>query len=197
LPSAVAFTVTVSVAKLSVIEVAAEPVVIEIVLSVASPVVTVNVPVSEPAAMLPISPLTTSVADPASVSTLLFANAPAFTVMASPAPFAVIVVVLVPVVIATPSSVASPVVTVNAAVSDPAVMSPISPVTTSAADPASVSTLLLANAAAFTVSVSLAEEPVIEVVFVPIVIAMPLSTVLFPVVTFQRTAETGCVQITL
>ena len=62
--SAVAFTVTVSVPKLSVIEVAAEPVVIAIVLSVASPVVTVSAPVSELAVMLPISPLTTSAAEP-------------------------------------------------------------------------------------------------------------------------------------
>ncbi len=65
--SAVAVTVTVSVLKLSVIEVAAEPVVIDMVLSVASPVVTVSAPVREPAVMLPISPVTTSAAEPTSV----------------------------------------------------------------------------------------------------------------------------------
>ena len=53
------------------IEVAAEPVVIAMVLSVASPVVTVSAPVNELAVMLPISPLTTSAADPTSVSVVL------------------------------------------------------------------------------------------------------------------------------
>ena len=72
--SAVAVTVTVSVAQLAVIEVAAEPVVIAIVLSVASPVVTVSAPVSEPAVMLPIRPVTTSAAEPTSVSAILLAK---------------------------------------------------------------------------------------------------------------------------
>ena len=45
--SAVASTVTVSLAPLAVIEVAAEPVVIEMLLSAASPVVTVSAPVSD------------------------------------------------------------------------------------------------------------------------------------------------------
>ena len=82
--SAVAFTVTLSVLKLSVIEVAAEPVVIDIVLSVASPVVTVSAPVREPAAMLPISPVTTSAADPVNVRAVLLASAVASTLSVTP-----------------------------------------------------------------------------------------------------------------
>ena len=66
--SAVAFTVTISLAPLAVIEVAAEPVVIEMPLSVASPVVTVSAPVREPAAIFPTRPVTVSAAEPTSVS---------------------------------------------------------------------------------------------------------------------------------
>ena len=57
-----------SLAPLAVIEVAAEPVVIEMPLSAALPVVTVSAPVSELALMSPTSPVTTSAADPVSVS---------------------------------------------------------------------------------------------------------------------------------
>ena len=95
-----AVTVTVSVLKAALIEVAAEPVVIAIVLSAASPVVTVNAPVSEPAAISPTSPVTTSAADPASVSTVFCARAVALTVTTSLAPLAVIEVAAEPVVIA-------------------------------------------------------------------------------------------------
>ena len=77
--NAVAVTVTISVLKLSMIEVAAEPVVIDMVLSVASPVVTVSAPVREPAAIFPISPVTTSAAEPTSVRAVLLANVVALT----------------------------------------------------------------------------------------------------------------------
>ena len=87
-------------APLAVIEVAAEPVVIAIVLSVASPVVTVSAPVSEPAVMFPISPVTVSAAEPISVSAVLLASAVASTVTMSLAPLAVIEVAAEPVVIA-------------------------------------------------------------------------------------------------
>ena len=73
-----------SVLKLSVIEVAAEPVVIAMVLSVASPVVTVSAPVSELAVIFPISPLTTSAAEPTSVSTVLLARAVASVLSVTP-----------------------------------------------------------------------------------------------------------------
>ena len=82
-PSDVALTVTVSVLKLSVIEVAAEPVVMDIVLSVASPVVTVSAPVRDPAVMFPINPVTTSAAEPVNVSAILLASAVALTVTVS------------------------------------------------------------------------------------------------------------------
>ncbi len=121
------------------IEVVAEPVVIAIVLSVASPVVTVSAPVSELAVMLPIRPLTTSAAEPISVSVVLLASVVASTVTVSLAPFAVTEVAAEPVAIEMPLSAASPVVTVSAPVKELAVMSPTSPVTVSAAEPASVS----------------------------------------------------------
>ena len=70
------------------------------VLSVASPVVTVSAPVSVPAVIFPISPVTTSAAEPTSVSAVLLASAVAFTVTVSPAPLAVIEVAAEPVVIA-------------------------------------------------------------------------------------------------
>src|SRR6266404_5720657 len=175
LASAVAFTVTVSVLKLSVIEVAAEPVMIDMVLSVASPVVTVSAPVKEPAVIFPISPVTTSAADPASVRAILLANAVAFTVTVSVLKLLVIEVVAEPVVMDMVLSVASPVVTVSSPVREPAVIFPISPVTTSAADPASVSAILLASAVAFTVTVSVLKLSVIEVAAEPVVIDMVLS----------------------
>src|SRR5262249_42552440 len=182
--SAVAVPAPVSVLKLSVIEVGAEPVVIAIVLSVASPVVTVSAPVSELAVILPIRPLTTSAEDPTSVSTVLLASVVASTVTVSPVPFAVIEVAAEPVVIDMPLSAASPVVTVSAPVSDPAAISPTSPLTTSAEDPASVSAVLLASAVAFAVTVSPVPFAVIEVAAEPVVIDMPLSAA-SPVVTFR------------
>jgi hypothetical protein len=127
---------------------------------------------------LPISPVTTSAAEPISVSAVLLASAVASSAMVSPAPLAVIEVAPEPVVIEIVSSAAFPVVTVNAPVSEDAAMSPINPVTTSAAEPVSVSAILSANTVAFTVTVSLAKLSVIEVAAEPVVIAMPLSTVL-------------------
>ena len=163
------FTVTTSLAPLAVIEVAAEPVVIAIVLSVASPVVTFSVPVSELAVILPISPLTTSAEEPTSVSTVLLARAAVSTVTVSPAPLAVIEVAAEPVVIAIVLSVASPVVTVSAPVNEPAETSPTSPVTTSAADPVRVSAVFCASKAALTVTISLAPLALIEVAAEPMV----------------------------
>ena len=60
LASLVASTVTASFAPFAVIAVAAEPVVIAMALSEASPVVTVSAPVKEPALRLPTRPVTTS-----------------------------------------------------------------------------------------------------------------------------------------
>ena len=80
------------------IEVAAEPVVIDMPLSAASPVVTVSAPVSEPAAISPTSPVTVSAAEPASVSAVFSASEVALTVTTSLAPLAVIEVAAEPVV---------------------------------------------------------------------------------------------------
>ena len=133
--NAAAFTVTVSVLKLSVIEVAADPVVIDMALSAASPVVTVSAPVREPAAISPTSPVTVSAAEPISVSAVFCANAVAVTVTTSLAPLAVIEVAAEPVVMLMPLSAALPVVTVSAPVREPAAIFPTSPVTVSAAEP--------------------------------------------------------------
>ena len=62
--NAVAFTVTISLAPLAVIEVAAEPVVMLMPLSAALPVVTVSAPVREPATIFPTNPVTVSAAAP-------------------------------------------------------------------------------------------------------------------------------------
>ena len=131
-------TVTVSLAPFAVIEVAAEPVVIEMPSSAASPVVTVSAPVKEPAAISPTRPVTVSAAEPASVSAVFSASAVALTVTVSLAPLAVIEVAAEPVVMLMPLSAALPVVTVSAPVREPAAIFPTSPVTTSAADPANV-----------------------------------------------------------
>ena len=180
--SAVALTVTVSPAPLAVIEVAAEPVVIDMPLSAALPVVTVRAPVSEPAVISPTSPVTTSAADPVSVSAVFCARAVALTVTVSPAPLAVIEVAAEPVVIDMPLSAALPVVAVSVPVSEPAAISPTRPVTTSAADPASVSAVFCPSAVAVTVTVSVLKLSVIEVAAEPVVIAIVLS-VASPVVT--------------
>ena len=82
------------------IEVAAEPVVIEMPLSAALPVVTVSAPVSEPALMSPTSPVTTSAADPTSVSAVFCASAVAVTVTVSVLKLSVMEVAAEPVVIA-------------------------------------------------------------------------------------------------
>ena len=172
LASVVASTVTVSLAPFAVTEVAAEPVVIEMPLSAASPVVTVSAPVREPAAISPTRPVTVSAAEPASVSAVFSASAVALTVTTSLAPLAVIEVAAEPVVIAMPLSAALPVVTVSAPVSEPAAIFPTRPVTVSAADPASVSVVFCASAVAFTVTVSVAPScAVIEVAAEPVVIA--------------------------
>ena len=168
LANAVAFTVTISLAPLAVIEVAAEPVVMLMPLSAASPVVTVSAPVREPAAISPTSPVTVSAAEPISVSAVFCASAVAFTVTVSVLKLSVIEVAAEPVVIDMVLSVASPVVTVSAPVREPAVMFPISPVTTSAAEPTSVSAILLANAAALTLSVTPLES-VMLVAPVPVI----------------------------
>ena len=81
------------------IEVAAEPVVIAIVLSVASPVVTVSAPVSELAVILPTRPVTVSAAEPDQRQRRVLASAVALTVTTSLAPLAVIEVAAEPVVI--------------------------------------------------------------------------------------------------
>ena len=102
LASAVAFTVTISLAPLAVIEVAAEPVVMLMPLSAALPVVTVSAPVREPAAIFPTSPVTVSAAEPLSVKAVFCANAVAVTVTISLAPLAVIEVAAEPVVMMMP-----------------------------------------------------------------------------------------------
>ena len=173
--SAVAFTVTISLAPLAVIEVAAEPVVIDMVLSAASPVVTVSAPVREPAAMFPTSPVTVSAAEPLSVKAVFCANAVAVTVTTSLAPLAVIEVAAEPVVMLMPLSAALPVVTVSAPVREPAAIFPTNPVTVSAAAPLNVNAVFCASAVAFTVTVSVLKLSVIEVAAEPVVIDMVLS----------------------
>ena len=106
--SAVASTVTTSLVPLALIEVAAEPVVIVIPLSVASPVVTLSAPLSEPAARSPTRPVTVSAAEPASVSVVFCASAVALTVTTSLLKLSVIAVAAAPVVIAIVLSEASP-----------------------------------------------------------------------------------------
>ena len=174
--SAVAVTVTVSVLKLSVIEVAAEPVVIAIVLSVASPVVTFSAPVSELAVILPISPLTDFcrrahqrqrriVGKRCCIDRHRIACAVSGDRGGGGAGCDC----------RSSLSVASPVVTVSAPVNEPAAISPTSPVTVSAADPVSVSAVFCASTAALTVTMSLAPLALIEVAAEPVVIVMPLS----------------------
>src|SRR5262249_42618395 len=148
------------------------------------PVVTLSVPVNDPAAISPTRPVTISAAEPASVSAVFCASAEAVTVTVSVLKLSVIEVAAEPVVIDIPLSAASPVVTVSAPVNDPAAISPTSPVTTSAADPESVSAVFWANAEAFTVMTSLAPLALIVVAAEPVVIDMPLSAAL-PVVTFS------------
>src|SRR5262245_58596270 len=180
--SVVAFTVTVSPAPLALIEVAAEPVAIDMPLSAASPVVTLSVPVSDPAAISPTSPVTTSAAEPVSVSAVFCASVVALTVTVSPAPLALIEVAAEPVAIDMPLSAALPVVTLSVPVSDPAAISPTNPVTTSAAEPASVSAVFCASAVAVTVTVSVLKLSVFAVADEPVVMAIVLS-VASPVVT--------------
>ena len=115
------------------IEVAADPVVIDMPLSAALPVVTESVPVSEPAVILPTRPVTISAAEPVRVSAVFCASAVALTVTVSVLKLSLIEVAAEPVVIAIVLSVASPVVTLSAPVSALAVIFPIRPVTTSAA----------------------------------------------------------------
>src|SRR5262249_24643880 len=73
-----------SLAPLAVIEVAPDPVVIEMPLSAALPVVTLKVPVKDPAVILPTTPVTVSAEEPASVSAVFCANAVASTLSATP-----------------------------------------------------------------------------------------------------------------
>src|SRR5262249_56933297 len=88
--SAAALIVTTSFAPLAVIEVAPDPVVMAKLLSVASPVVTDSDPGKPPTLRLPTHPVTTSSADPDSVSDAVSASAPALTVTASLLPPSVI-----------------------------------------------------------------------------------------------------------
>ena len=90
------------------------------VLSAAFAVVTVSVPVREPAAISPTNPVTTSFAEPISVNVVFCASAVALTVTVSVLKLLVIEVAADPVVIDVLSSGASPVVTVSAPVRDPA-----------------------------------------------------------------------------
>ncbi len=136
--SADALIVNVSPAPLAVIEVAAEPVVIAMALSTASPVVTVSAPVKEPAAIFPIRPVTVSAAEPDQRQRGVLGECssidrhhiacPARRDRGRPDP----------VVIEIPLSAALPVVTVSAPIKEPAAISPTRPVTVSAAEPANV-----------------------------------------------------------
>ena len=132
-----------SLAPLAVIEVAAEPVVIVMPLSAASPVVTVSVPVSAEASRSPTRPSTTNAAEPDSVSRVFCASTDACTVTVSVAKLSVIEVAADPVVMVMPLSAALPVVAVSVPVSRGASRSPTRPVTTNAAEPDSVSTMFL------------------------------------------------------
>ena len=143
--SAAAFTVTVSFEKLSVIEVAADPVVMVMLLSLALPTVAVSVPVTAEAFRSPLRPVTTNAAEPDSVSTILLAKVVALTVMMSLPPFAVIDVAAEPVVMVMPLSAALPVVTVSVPLSADAFRSPTRPSTTNAAVPVSVSRVFCAS----------------------------------------------------
>ena len=87
-------------------------------LSAALPVVTFRVPVSDPAAISPTSPVTTSAAEPARVSAVFCPSAVAVTVTVSVLKLSVIEVAAEPVVMAIVLSVASPVVTFSAPVSE-------------------------------------------------------------------------------
>ena len=151
-------------------------------MSAASPVVTVSAPVSEPAVRLPTRPVTTSAAEPASVSVVFSASAVALTVTASLAPLAVIEVAPEPVAIAIPLSAALPVVTVSAPVNEPAAISPTRAGHRLRRRADSVSVVFCASAVAFTVTASVPKLSVIEVAAEPVVIAIVLS-VASPVVT--------------
>ena len=173
--SAVALTVTVSLLKLSVIEVAAEPVVMAMPLSDASPVVTESAPVSEPALRSPARPVTVSAAEPERVSAMFAASAVALTVTVSLLKLSVIEVAADPVVMAMLLSDASPVVTESVPVSAAALMLPTRLVTVSAAEPESVRVVFSASAVASTVTTSLVPLALIEVAPDPVVMAIVLS----------------------
>ena len=88
--SAVALIVTVSLAPFAVTEVAAEPVMIEMPSSAASPVVTVSAPVKEPAVISPTRPVTASAAEPTNVRATFSPSVVALTEITSLPPLAVI-----------------------------------------------------------------------------------------------------------
>ena len=147
-----------------------------IVLSEASPVVTVSAPVSEAALRSATRPVTVSAAEPESVSAALLPqplpSAAALIVTVSFAPLAVIEVAPDPVVMAKLLSVASPVVRLSAPVRAPTLRLPTRPVTTSAAEPDRVSVAFSARAAALTVTTSLLPLALIEVAPEPVVMAI-------------------------
>jgi hypothetical protein len=98
----------------------------------------------------------------------------AFTVIVSPLPLAVIVVLAVPLVMLMPLSAALPVVTVRLPVKAVALMSPTKPVTTWLAAPLSVRVVFWAREVALIVSVSPLVVPLTVVAPVPVVIAAAL-----------------------
>ena len=108
-------------------------------------------------------------------SVLLSSIASAFTVIVSPVPLAVIVVLAVPVVMLMPLSDASPVVTERVPVRAVALMSPTRLVTTCWAAPLSVNAVSLAREAALIVKVSPLVVPLTVVAPLPVVMLAALS----------------------
>ena len=107
---------------------------------------------------------------------VLSAIASALTVIVSPVPLALMVVLAVPVVMLMPLSVLlSPVVTVRVPVRAVALMSPTRLVTTCWAAPLSLNVVLLARDAALIVNVSPPVVPLTVVAPVPVVIVAALS----------------------
>ena len=106
---------------------------------------------------------------------LLSANASEFTVIVSPLPLAVIVVLAVPVVMLMPSSDASSAVTVKVPVKAVALISPNKLLTTCCAAPLSVRMVLLAREAASIVRVSPLVVPLTVVAPLPVVMLAALS----------------------
>ena len=175
-------TVTVSLLKLSVIEVAADPVVMAMPLSDASPVVTESVPVSAAALMLPDQVGDRRGGRAAIVRIVIGVSADASTVTTSPVPLALIEVAAEPVVMPMVLSAALPVVTVSAPLRAPALIPRPGPVTVSAAEPAMSAVSVLSQRGRIDRDDVAPAIAVIEVAAEPVVTAIPLS-VASPVVT--------------